>query len=173
MNEKNVWGTLNNGRNKGHKKDENKNNELEELIVSLVSEAVKNERDVWEKEFEQKIVSEREDAARLATMSADDRAKAEIEKKQKAFETEREQYVSERAEFEAAKELAKQNLPVNFAHMLSDSDREKMLEKIASFKAEYMKAIENALSERLRGTAPRISRREDNVNDPFLNGLGM
>lgn len=50
--------------------------------------------------------------------------------------------VSERNEFEAAKELTAQGLPVVFARFVADGDKEKMLENISVFKAEYLKAIE-------------------------------
>ena len=96
-----------------------------------------------------------------------------MDKRQKDFENERQQYVSERAEFEAAKELAAQNLPVNFARMVADADKDVMAENIERFKAEYMKAIESGLSERLKGVPPRISREKENLTDPFLSGLGM
>lgn len=101
MDEKKKQGTLNGdtkNENRGHKNDELKN-----LIVGYVAEAIKNEKATWEKDFSDRIVSEREDAAKMATMSAEDRAKAEMDKRQKDFENERQQYVSERAEFEAGK----------------------------------------------------------------------
>ena len=115
MDEKKKQGTLNGdtkNENRGHKNDELKN-----LIVGYVAEAIKNEKATWEKDFSDRIVSEREDAVKMATMSAEDRAKAEMDKRQKDFENERQQYVSERAEFEAAKELAGQKLPVDFARL--------------------------------------------------------
>jgi len=96
-----------------------------------------------------------------------------MDKRQKDFENERQQYVSERAEFEATKELAAQNLPVNFARMVADADKDIMAENIERFKAEYMKAIESGLSERLKGVPPKISREKENLTDPFLSGLGM
>ena len=171
MDEKKKQGTLN-----GDTKNENgghKNDELKNLIAGYVAEAIKNEKATWEKDFSDRIVSEREDAAKKATMSAEDRAKAEMDKRQKDFENERQQYVSERAEFEAAKELAAQNLPVNFARMVADADKDIMAENIERFKAEYMKAIESGLSERLKGVPPKISREKENLTDPFLSGLGM
>lgn len=171
MDEKKKQGTLNGdtkNENRGHKNDELKN-----LIVGYVAEAIKNEKATWEKDFSDRIVSEREDAVKMATMSAEDRAKAEMDKRQKDFENERQQYVSERAEFEAAKELAAQNLPVNFARMVADADKDIMAENIERFKAEYMKAIKSGLSERLKGVPPRISREKENLTDPFLSGLGM
>ena len=162
-------------RGNGDTKNENgghKNDELKNLIAGYVAEAIKNEKATWEKDFSDRIVSEREDAAKMATMSAEDRAKAEMDKRQKDFENERQQYVSERAEFEAAKELAAQNLPVNFARMVADADKDIMAENIERFKAEYMKAIESGLSERLKGVPPKISREKENLTDPFLSGLG-
>ena len=65
------------------------------------------------------------------------------------------------------------NLPVNFARMVADADKDIMAENIERFKAEYMKAIESGLSERLKGVPPKISREKENLTDPFLSGLGM
>lgn len=175
-------GTLKNdtqNKNEGHKKSSDKNNEghkndeLKELVKSLISEELAGAKQAWEKDMETRVTAEREDAARLASMSAEERAKFEMEKKQKDFEEERQQYVSERAEFEAAKELAAQNLPVTFAHMLADADKETTVKNISAFKAEYLKAIEAGLYERLKGKTPKISREVPEGSDPFLNGLGI
>ena len=86
MDEKKKQGTLNGdtkNENRGHKNDELKN-----LIVGYVAEAIKNEKATWEKDFSDRIVSEREDAVKMATMSAENRAKAEMDKRQKDFENE-------------------------------------------------------------------------------------
>ena len=53
------------------------------------------------------------------------------------------------------------NLPVNFARMVADADKDIMAENIERFKAEYMKAIESGLSERLKGVPPKISREKE------------
>lgn len=159
--------------NKKRTVEKNGDSSVKEMVEKLVAEAVSSAKALWEKEFEERIVSEREDAARLASMSSEERAKEEMERRQKDFESERQQYVSERAEFEAAKELAAQNLPVNFARMVADGDKEVMAENIAVFKKEYMKAIEEGLSNRLKGTLPHVSKEKEQSGDPFLNGLGM
>lgn len=154
-------------------KGEQKQNELRELVKSLISEEMESAKEGFKKDFETRVNAEREDAAKLASMSAEERAKFEMDKKQKDFEAERQQYVSERAEFEAAKELAAQNLPVVFAHMVADADKDRMLDNISIFKSEYLKAIEAGLSQRLKGSAPRISKEIPEGSDPFLNGLGI
>ena len=162
-----------NSKSPEEKQEKNGAEDIKSLVAQCVSEAIKEAKASWDKDFEQKIASEREDAAKLATMSSEERARVEMERRQKDFETERQQYVSERAEFEAAKELAAQNLPVNFAHMVADPDKDKMLENIAAFKSEYMKAIEAGLSNRLKGALPRISKEKEVSSDPFLSGLGL
>lgn len=159
--------------NKTETVEKSEGESLKETIAKYVAKAVAEAKASWEKDFETRIVSEREDAARLATMSSEERAREEMERKQKDFESERQQYVSEKSEFEAAKELAAQNLPVNFAKMVADGDKEVMMENIASFKKEYMNAIEEGLSNRLKGTLPRVSKEREHAGDPFLNGLGM
>ncbi len=155
------------------KKETEKQPDIKALVERYVAEAVKNIKDSFGKDFEARIAAEREDAAKMAQMSSEERAKAEIEKSRKDFETERAQYVSERAEFEAAKELTAQNLPVTFARFVADGDKDKMLENIAVFKAEYLKAIEAGLGERLKGTLPRVSKENEPALDPFLSGLGI
>lgn len=182
MYEKKKQGTLKEEplkEKQGHKSEPSanggghKNDELKALIASLVAEEISKEKVLWEKNLSDRIASEREDAARMATMSSEERARLEMEKKQKSFESERAQYVSERAEFEAAKELAARDLPVSFAKMVADADNEVMLKNIDTFKAEYMKAIEAGLSMRLKGTLPKVSKEKDSMSDPFLSGLGM
>lgn len=146
-----------------------KKEELKELVKSIIGDELSE----WKQNMEQRVSAEREDAVKLASLPAEERARLEMEKKQKDFETERQQYVSERAEFEAAKELASQGLPVVFASMVADADKDKLLDNISVFKAEYLKAIEAGLSERLKGKTPSISRETPEAKDPFLNGLGM
>ena len=147
--------------------------ELKAMIKQYVCEALEDMKQSFGREIETRIAAEREDAAKMASMSSEDRARAEIEKSRKAFESERAEYVSEKAEFEAAKELTAQNLPVTFARFVADGDKDVMLENISAFKTEYLKAIEAGLTDRLKGRLPRVSKEKEQPFDPFLNGLGF
>ena len=167
MDEKKKQGTLN-----GDTKNENgghKNDELKNLIAGYVAEAIKNEKATWEKDFSDRIVSEREDAAKMATMSAEDRAKAEMDKRQKDFENERQQYVSERAEFEAAKELAAQNLPVNFARMVADADKDIMAENIERF---IYESNRKRFIRKIKGCSAENFKRKRKFNRPVFKRFG-
>lgn len=146
--------------------------ELEAEVERRVNAALKSAKGSWDKENEMRLQSEREEAARMATMSADERARAEIEKKQKAFDEERKQYICEKMEFEAAKELAKYKLPLSFAKLLSGGDVDSTMSNIENFRQEFMKAVEEALSERLKGSTPKTANAVIKNTDPFLAGFG-
>jgi len=88
-----------------------------------------------------------------------------------SFEEEKKAYLSEKLEFEAAKLLSEEDLPVSFAKILKGADSEATKENIALFKKEFMKALEAALSERLKGTVPKTGAAEVYDNDPFLAGF--
>ena len=57
-----------------------------EELERAVNEAVKKAKSDWDKDNEEKIRSERDDAAKLASMSPEERAKAELEKNRKEFD---------------------------------------------------------------------------------------
>ena len=99
------------------------------------------------------------------TEELDERNRAELE-------NERKSYMSEKLEFHAEKALSKENLPVSFAKLLCGESEEETLENISVFKEEFMKAVEAALSEKLKGTTPKTASAQTEF-DPFLNGFGM
>ena len=140
-----------------------------EQLEKEIAKAVSEKQSEWEKELEARLSAERDEAARLATMSADERSKEEFDKKQKAFDEERSQYMSERMEFEAAKALSNAGLPISFAKILKGTDTESTAENISIFKEEFLKAVEEEVSERLRGVTPKTGTIP--AADPFLNGL--
>lgn len=146
--------------------------QAKELLESKVNEAILAAKKQWDKECAKKIAAEKDEAARLAAMSADERARAELDKREKAFADEKKQYLTDKMEFEATKSLAKENLPVTFARLLSGEDIDATNKNIEMFKREFLKAIETALNERLKGQTPKTSPSVEN-NDPFLIGFGI
>ena len=117
-----------------------------EQLEREIEKAVSEKKSEWEKGLEERLAAERDEAARLATMSADERSREEFDKKQKAFDEERSQYMSERMEFEAAKALSNSGLPIAFAKILKGSDTETTAENISIFKEQFLKAVEEEVS---------------------------
>lgn len=152
-------------------KNEEKTYSAEEL-ENAVNEALKNAKSDWDKNSEEKIRSERDDAARLASMSPEEREKAEFEKNRKAFDEEKNRYIAEKMEFAAARKLSENNLPITFAKLLAGADEAATAENIENFKREFLKAVEQGLSERLKGGSIKTGNGTRQENDPFLNGFG-
>lgn len=136
-----------------------------------VNKAMETAKAKWQEEMSEKIKSERDEAARLAKMSADERAKAEFEGEKAAFEAERKKYNADKLEFETTKLLAAEGLPVAFAKLLCGSDAESTKANIEGFKTEYAKAIETAVSDRLKSSPPKLPENNGQAADPFLNGF--
>ena len=130
-----------------------------------LDDAVAAAKKDWEKE--------KDEAARLAKMSAEERKAAEFDKRQKAFDEEKAKYNAERLEFECTKLLAADNLPVEFSSMLTGKDAETTKANIETFKAAFGKAIEAAVTERLKGKTPKVPGSTHTEKDPFLSGFGM
>ena len=135
-----------------------------------VTSALETARAKWEKEYNEKLKTEKDEAARLAKMSAEERKKEEFDKRIKDFEEREAKYNRERLEFECTKQLASEKLPVEMSEMLTGSDAEKTKSNIETFKAVFSKAVENAVTERLKGATPPTKTKQDE-SDPFLQGF--
>ena len=88
-----------------------------------------------------------EEIARREAAAEMEKTRAELEAKIAAFER-------EKLKYETAKTLGEKKLPVEFAEYLIAEDEEKTAARIKKFEAEYLKAVESAVNEKLKGSAP-------------------
>ena len=133
-----------------------------------VNQALESKKAEWEKDYSERLKAEKDEAARLAKMTADERAKAEFDKRVKDFEDREAKYNSERLTFECTKQLAGEKLPVEFAAMLTGADAEATKTNISTFKEVWGKALEAAVTERMKGSTPSTSTKQ---TDSFLNSV--
>ena len=145
--------------------------ELQAEADRRVSKALETSKAKWEKDYEAKVQQAKDEAAKLAKMSAEERARAEFEKEKATFEAERNQYNTERLTFECSKQLANENLPIEFAELLTGKDAETTKENIATFKDAFAKAIDIEVSKRLQGKPPKMGTQTNEETDPFLKGF--
>ena len=107
-----------------------------------------------------------QEAERLSKMSDDERARAEFESEKEAFENERKAYLKDKMLTQCEKELIKESLPSEFAHLLVTDDADSTSDNIKAFKEQWNKALEEAVNERLKSKA-RVPKKEttDNSGD--------
>ena len=103
-------------------------------------------------------------------MTAAEREAAARKEEQAQFEAERQKFNAEKLEYDCTKQLAAQNLPVGFAKMLTGADADETKANIDSFKTAFDKAIEAAVTERLKGKAPDMPR-ETSMADVIKNSI--
>lgn len=135
-----------------------------------VQQALKTAQDKWQKDYEAKVEAEKDEAARLAKMTTEERAKAEAEKEREKFERERKQYQREKLEFETGKQLADRKLSPKFASFLAQNDAETTKANLDAFEQAFSEAVQAGINEKLKGSPPKTGGKTE--ADPFLQGFG-
>jgi hypothetical protein len=132
--------------------------ELEKKLQSetdkRVTEALKTSRSNWEKEYDQRVKKERDEATRLAKMNEDERQK-EMDKKREADLAARERALNlKEMENEAMRILGQKDLPVAFARQLLGETAEDIQSNITSFEKAWNAELDKRVAEKLRGKVP-------------------
>ena len=126
-----------------------------------VSEALKTAKQKWEQEYTQKMNEEK----RLSQLTQEEREREIQMKEAEKFKAQLEEFEKAKAEFqkqqleaELMKELSNEGLPVHFAQWLLGADAEATNANLQAFKAEYVKAVQEAVEkhveDKLRGKEP-------------------
>ncbi|WP_122645705.1 DUF4355 domain-containing protein [Enterococcus mediterraneensis] len=110
-----------------------------------VNSIIKSKHARWQKELEQ----EKNEAARLAKLSESERQQALIEKEKEDFEKEKAEFRKEQLFVEKGKQLTAQGMPAEFAHRIAGETAEEILDDVKNFRAEWDKAVEAKVNERL------------------------
>lgn len=131
-------------------KDKQKEEPKEKTFTrSDIAKMLAAEKSKWEQEYEAKVEKERNEAARLAKLSEKDRQKALFDKEREDFEKEKENFRKEQLFVEKGKQLTAQGIPADFAHRITGETAEEILEDVKAFRAEWDKAVESKVNERL------------------------
>ncbi|WP_051931536.1 DUF4355 domain-containing protein [Clostridium sp. KNHs214] len=128
-------------------KENNEKTFSQEDIEKIISKRLERER--------KKAEAEKLEAEKLAKMSEAERQQALFDKEKAKFEEERKQYQREKMELEIIKQMNSKGLPTEFASYLIANDAETALDNIKTFEAEWQKAIEKAVNEKLKGNTPK------------------
>ena len=121
-------------------------------VDKMISKRLQRER----KDIEAKIEAERKQAEELAKLSEQEKASKLLELKEKELNDKIRAFENERLLHEPSKQLAAKNLPMEFSNLLKGNDAETTFENIKMFESKFNEAVEKAVTERLRGTSPKV-----------------
>ena len=111
-----------------------------------------------------------DEAARLAKLNKDERAKEEMRIEREKFEKEKSEFAQKQLVAETANQLLERGLSKNFAERLCGKTAEETKANIDAFEKDFNAAVEKAVTERMKGNPPKFKDPDNKENDPFLAG---
>ncbi len=155
-------------------KQDNPADDVQAKIDAAVAAQLAKYQAKLESEFKKREELAKKEAERLSKLSEDERAKAELENTRKELEKQKADFERERLKYEAAKVMSQRNLPTEFTEYLIGEDNETTLENIKTFEKKFNKAVEDAVTVKLKGKAPQTGGKSmDNSvgKDSFLKAI--
>ena len=143
---------------------EDKNIEVEETVEEVVEQPEQVtftqadlDREI-SKRFEKwqlKAEKQTEEATKLASMNAEEKARYEIEQSRKEIEGMRRDYTIQQNKNECMKILSERNIDVALADFVVAEDAETMKENIDKIDKAFKKSVEEEINRRLKGFTPK------------------
>lgn len=135
----------------------------------MMAAEISKQKAEWVKEHEAKIEEERNEAARLAKLSEEERQQAIIDKEKAEFEEEKAQFRKEQLLVEKGKQLLNEGLPSDFANRVLGETAEEASTDIKVLKKAWDAAIEKAVNEKLKHSAeiPGAGSNQPGDNNPW------
>ena len=124
-----------------------------------VAKVLSKKQAEWQEAKDKELEEAKSEAAKLAKMSAEERAKAEATKRQDELEKREKEINLREYRYEAKHQLEENGLPDSFVDMVLSEDAETTKNNIGAIKAEFDKAIEAAVNEKLKGNNPKAGGR--------------
>lgn len=141
-------------------------------VDKRVTEALKTANAKSEAAFEKRLADARADWEKESKMTAEQREKAAAEKTKAAFEKEKADFAREKLIMYAERTLIKNGLPSELAANIAGADEAATEESVSAIKAAFDKAVEAAVTEKLKGNPPDTGG-QNNPTDAFLSGFGI
>jgi len=121
-----------------------------------VAKVLSKKQAEWQEAKDKELEEAKSEAAKLAKMSADERVKAEAEKRQGELEKREKELNMREYRYEAKHQLEENGLPDTFVDMVLSEDAETTKNNIGAIKAEFDKAVEASVTEKLKGKTPNV-----------------
>lgn len=125
-------------------------------VDKRVNEALKTAKSKWNSELGGKLEEAKNEGARLAKLSAEERQKEENRVERKKFEQEKAEFAHKSLVAETVKQLGEKGIPVEFAEMAAGASAEAAQANIKTLETAWNKAVEEAVTKRLSSKAPNL-----------------
>lgn len=144
--------------------------EFDSEVDKRIAKALETAKSKWNEEKQDEINR----AEQLAKMSAEERKEAEDKAKAESLEKREKELNMREYRYEAKHQLEENGLPNSFVDMVLSDDPATTKNNITAVRSEFDKAIEVAVTERLKGKTPQVggaSQLNKNLNDMTLSEM--
>lgn len=124
-----------------------------------VAKVLSKKQAEWQEAKDKELEEAKSEAAKLAKMSAEERKAEEDKAKQELLDKREKELNMREYRYEAKHQLEESGLPDSFVDMVLSEDAETTKNNIGAIKAEFDKAIEAAVNEKLKGNNPKAGGR--------------
>jgi len=126
--------------------------EFDSEVDKRIANALQTAKAKWDEEKQTEISN----AEKLAKMSAAERKEAEDKAKQETLDKREKELNMREYRYEAKHQLEENGLPDSFVDMVLSEDAETTKNNIGAIKAEFDKAVEASVTEKLKGKTPNV-----------------
>ena len=137
-------------------KDGKNQSEFDKRVAKAIETRQAKWQAKWQAEYEQKIEDAKTEAAKLAKMTADQKAQYEQEQRTTDLEKREKEITVRELKAQANVSLTEKGLPMDLAEILNYADAESCNKSIEAVEKAFQTAVEKAVNDKLRGTgAPK------------------
>lgn len=121
-----------------------------------VAKALETAKGKWETDYNQKLEDAKTEAAKLAKMNADEKAKYEKEKQEADYQKRLKDLTTRELKAEAYETMAEKGLPKDLVEILNYESADTVKASMEAVAKAFQGAVEKAVNEKLRGNgAPK------------------
>ena len=131
-----------------------------------IAKALETARGKWKVDAERQIADAKTEAAKLAKMNAEEKAKYEQEKRLADLDKREQEITTRELKAEALINLGEKGLPKELADVLNYKDADSCKASIESVATAFKSAVEKAVNDKLRGT--EIPKSNSSSNAPVF-----
>ena len=135
----------------------------------IVAKSLETAKKKWEADAKARA----DEAARLAAMSAEEKANAEREAAEKELAKREADVTRRELHAEAVSQLTEKGFPAGLAEILDYTSAETCKASIETVSKAFSAEVEKGVANRLKGTPPKKGTGNSTETDPFLAGLGV
>lgn len=129
--------------------------ELDKLVDTRIDKALNKAKSKWEKDAEDRIEKAKDEAARLARLSKDEREKEEQSKREKELAEREKNIRMAELKIETRTQLTENGLPESFCDLVLAEDAEQIQANITSLRKAFDSAVEKEVNKRLSQDTPK------------------